>query len=132
MPIKKKYETIKSNPKRWEHYCKQKREWIQKDKLKHPFKWLCIAEKKRNGEVVKPFDLWKLAKKQKLICAISGRKLTTENISVDHVVPLSKGGSTKIDNMQLVDYHANLAKFTFTMSELYTLCEDILKYRSQL
>lgn len=131
MPIKKKYESIKSNPERWEKYKRNKREWIAQDKLKHPFKWLCIAEKKRNGITIKPFDLWKLAKKQKLVCFLTGRKLTVDNISIDHIIPMANGGSTELTNMQLVDYNANLAKHVLTMEELYCLCEDILKYKNR-
>jgi 5-methylcytosine-specific restriction endonuclease McrA len=129
MPIKKKYEAIRLNPERWEKYKKEKREWFRKDRIKHPFKWLCKYEKKRNDITIQPFDLWKLAKKQKLVCAISGRRLTAENLSIDHIIPMVNGGSTEIHNMQLVDYYANLAKFTLTMDELYSLCEDILNYK---
>jgi 5-methylcytosine-specific restriction endonuclease McrA len=75
---------------------------------------------------VRPFDLWKIAKRQKMKCPISGRMLTTENVSIDHILPLIRGGKNELSNLQLTTKEANQAKHTLTQEELIQLCKDIL------
>lgn len=51
----------------------------------------------------------KLFKKQKS-CALCGEVLTLETASVDHKIPLSKGGSNFLDNLQLTHIDCNFKK----------------------
>lgn len=97
------------------------------------FKRLVKAVKKQakiEGDL-KPFDFWKLAKKQKLICPLTGRRLASDNISVDHIIPLSKGGKNSIDNFRLVDKHANLARLHYTDEVFFKLCQDVFEFQSK-
>lgn len=51
--------------------------------------------------------LWERSK----VCGICGEKIETMREStVDHVVPLSKGGSNRMDNLQLAHEACNLKK----------------------
>lgn len=114
---------------------------MYKDKLKekekfkryywnHPFIRLAKAIKKRDkNSKITAKDLWLLAKKQKCKCALTGVKLTNDDISPDHIVPISKGGSSDISNIQLVIKSANLAKHTLSENEFIQLCIDILIYK---
>jgi 5-methylcytosine-specific restriction endonuclease McrA len=82
--------------------------------------------KKRNPDSnISPLDLWKMAKHQKLICPISGRRLTNDSISPDHVIPRSQGGKTELHNIQLVRKEVNLAKHTLSTEEFVKLCKDV-------
>ena len=71
-------------------------------------------------------DLWSIAKKQKLICPLTGEKLTTQNISVDHITPLCKGGTNNAFNIQLITRRANAAKNDMTHDELIRFCKNII------
>ncbi len=64
-------------------------------------------------EKVTQKQLWSLAKKQKLKCALSGKKLTNDNISLDHIIPLCRGGKNLIENLQFVDNSVNLMKGSY-------------------
>jgi 5-methylcytosine-specific restriction endonuclease McrA len=75
------------------------------------------------------FSIWCLAKKQKLKCAISGIKLTGENLSLDHIVPLSRGGDSEITNLQLVEKRVNVMKSDMNIDELVQICEAIVKQK---
>jgi 5-methylcytosine-specific restriction endonuclease McrA len=77
------------------------------------------------------FDLWKLAKKQKLICPLTGRRLTNDSISIDHIIHLSNGGTSLIDNIRLVDYDANMARRALSDSQFIKLCQDVTKKNCQ-
>ena len=57
--------------------------------------------------------------------------LTPENCSIDHVIPLSKGGDHTKDNAQLVVAEANQAKGSLTEKEFLQLCKDVVDYASK-
>ncbi len=80
------------------------------------------------NERIKMVDLRAMLSKQNHKCALTGRELTSENCSIDHIVPLSKGGTHSIDNAQLVVAEANHAKGSLTQDEFGQLCRDVLGY----
>lgn len=131
MPNAKKYKSLKENPIRYQTYLEEKKKWMTEKRKKHPFKYMVNKLKTKYKTTIDPIDLWKIAKRQRLICPLTGRKLTNENISLDHILSIKKGGKNSIDNFQLVDYHANLAKFTLTKEELIKLCQDIIYHNSK-
>ena len=65
-----------------------------------------------------------LLEKQHHKCALTGRKLTPSNVSLDHIWPLSRGGSSEITNCQLVVREANSAKGALTPAEFIELCRQ--------
>ena len=71
-------------------------------------------------------QLEQLLKKQRKRCALPGRDLHPGNVSLDHVWPMSKGGSSDVDNVQLVTREANAAKGGLTPDEFLRLCQDVL------
>ena len=72
------------------------------------------------------FQLWCLAKKQKLICPLTKERLTIENISLDHKIPISKDGTNDISNLQLVTRQSNVIKNNMTMEEFYLFCKNVV------
>lgn len=44
------------------------------------------------------------------VCAVCGTVVTPETVSVDHVVPVSRGGNDDEDNLQLVHRRCNTSK----------------------
>lgn len=58
-------------------------------------------------------------------CALTGRLLTPANCEVDHIVPVSGGGSNTMDNLQLVVSEANQCKRAMTQEDFVRLCEDV-------
>lgn len=97
---------------------------IEKRKI---FKLLArYANKRHNEDIITARDLFSIAKKQKLLCALTGDRLTKDNISVDHIVPKSKGGKNIISNIRLVTYDVNMSKHNHTDDEFLTLCKKVL------
>lgn len=81
--------------------------------------------KKSNGELITAKQLWSLAKKQKMRCAISGVKLTNNNMSPDHIIPFCNGGKNVISNIQLVDKSINFMKCSHSVSEFLDIIKQI-------
>jgi len=77
---------------------------------------------------ITPFDLWKIAKKQKLLCSLTGDKLTSLNASVDHIIPSSKGGKNIVTNIRLVTKDANFMKNSHSDEEFLELCKKVVNY----
>ncbi len=73
-----------------------------------------------------------LLEKQGYRCAISGRQLSPESASLDHIVPLSRGGEHGIGNVWIVDHVVNTAKGTLTVEEFVSMCRDITNHQTSL
>jgi len=71
-------------------------------------------------------QLEELLKRQRKQCGLTGRKLQPSNVSLDHIWPLSRGGSATIENCQLVVREANAAKGSLTPDEFLKLCREVL------
>jgi len=65
--------------------------------------------------------------KQKFCCIYTNRKLIpTENMSIDHIIPTTKGGSSNIDNLQWIDEQINRMKNDFTHDEFIETMKFII------
>lgn len=71
-----------------------------------------------------------LVESQKFRCSLSGRVLTPETASLDHVVPLGRGGAHDISNVSVVDHQVNSAKGTMTVDEFVKLCQDVTDHQT--
>lgn len=60
-------------------------------------------------------------------CALTGRLLTPERCSLDHMKPRAVGGEHALENCQLVVPEANAAKGSMTMEEFLALCRDVVR-----
>lgn len=58
-----------------------------------------------------------IIKRDKQICQYSGRKIDASEISIDHVIPLSKGGKNTWDNLVCCDKKINNKKSNKTPKE---------------
>lgn len=76
---------------------------------------------------------WALIKelliKQEYKCAYTGKPLVVgKNASLDHIMPSSKGGSDKINNLQWVDIDINEMKNDFAHDDFLNTIKHILIY----
>ena len=78
------------------------------------------------GYSLKPMDLWSMAKKQRACCGITGRRLKGQVLSIDHIIPKSKGGSNDKSNLRLAILDANMAKRNKTDDEFIQLCKEVI------
>lgn len=72
-------------------------------------------------------ELRQLLDKQEWKCAYTGKFIYPgENASIDHILPISRGGSkTDINNIQWIDIKVNILKNNTTHEEFLDLCRTI-------
>lgn len=80
----------------------------------------------RNGVGHK--QLLELLERQQYRCALTGIELTPETSSLDHMLPVSRGGSHGIDNVQIILQRVNAAKGTMTNEEFIETCRLVAEH----
>ncbi len=73
-----------------------------------------------------------LVERQRFRCAISGRELTPETASLDHITPLARGGKHELGNVWAVDHQVNTAKGTLSMEEFVAMCRDVVRHQDAI
>ena len=64
-------------------------------------------------------------------CYLTGRPIDLKidkNYHFDHIVSISKGGNSSLDNLGIACREANLAKSNLSVEELLGLCKEILEF----
>jgi len=61
-------------------------------------------------------------------CAMTGRSLSPETASLDHIVPVRLGGGHVVENVQVLHKDVNRAKSTLTNDEFIRLCRDVVSH----
>jgi 5-methylcytosine-specific restriction endonuclease McrA len=79
-------------------------------------------------ETIKAGELVSLLRKQEYRCAYSGRELTPETASIDHTLPISRGGPNDIGNIAIVHMDVNTAKSSMTLAEFVALCREVVAW----
>jgi hypothetical protein len=82
------------------------------------------ANKKANAE-----QLMQLIKRQSFRCALSGVEISPETARLDHIMPVSQGGTDEIVNLQWLHVDANTAKGTMSQEQFILMCRRVSGYR---
>lgn len=73
-------------------------------------------------------NLLTVLESQNYQCALTGRVLTPDSASVDHAMPLSKGGEHAISNVQILHTDVNQAKGVMTTAEFIAMCREVVAH----
>lgn len=75
--------------------------------------------------------LWSLWKQQRGRCALTGVRLTRYNCWLDHIIPISRGGTNDKSNLRWLLKDVNQMKHGLLDEELFVICEQILEHRKK-
>jgi hypothetical protein len=93
---------------------------------------LCGAGEKRTPAIAKTVEVAQLWKKQRGICALSGRRLDRNNAQIDHIQAKANGGSNDISNLRWVHRDVNHAKRILSDEAFLQLCLDVVRHHESL
>jgi 5-methylcytosine-specific restriction endonuclease McrA len=69
-----------------------------------------------------------LVESQGYCCALTGWELKPATASLDHILPVSRGGGHSVENLQVLDYRVNKAKGTMTTAEFVSMCHAVARH----
>ncbi len=117
--------------------AKKRNEWVDRNRdsvnkrnreyLVKRFFWARSLKLKGVGRATEE-DLKTLWDIQNGQCGITGRILDRKYAQLDHIIPKSKGGSDRIENLRWTTKEANLMKRDLTDEELLELCSDVMRW----
>jgi len=73
-------------------------------------------------------EIEELVKRQRYRCALSGRQLDPQIASLDHILPVSRGGDNEVRNLQVLHKDVNMAKGSMTTTEFISLCREVASH----
>ena len=73
-------------------------------------------------------NVLRLLERQQHRCALTGRSLTPDTASLDHIIPVRCGGEHVVENTQVLHKDVNRAKTTMTNEEFIQLCREVVEY----
>lgn len=76
-------------------------------------------------------NVLRLLKWQQFRCALTGRSLTPETASLDHIIPVRLGGEHRIENAQVLHKDVNRAKTTMSNEEFRQLCREVVEHMTR-
>ncbi len=65
---------------------------------------------------------------QNYCCALTGRKLTPKEASLDHIVPVRDGGEHLIENVQVLHRDVNKAKSVLSNQVFIDMCKQVADF----
>jgi 5-methylcytosine-specific restriction endonuclease McrA len=74
-------------------------------------------------------SLLKMLQDQQYRCALTGEELTPATASLDHKIPLSQGGTSDLDNLEIILLQVNAAKGSMTRDEFIALCRKVVAWQ---
>ena len=73
-------------------------------------------------------SVMKLLEWQGFRCALTGRTLSPDTASLDHIIPVSSGGDHVIENTQVVHRDVNKAKTTMNNDVFVMMCREVVQF----
>jgi 5-methylcytosine-specific restriction endonuclease McrA len=79
----------------------------------------------KSQEKVTPNNIYRAIEAQQFLCPLTGERLEPSSASLDHIVPLSKGGKHEMSNVWIVSKTVNAAKGTMALEEFIAMCKAV-------
>lgn len=100
-----------------EHYASTMREWRQNNRERMRSHWAKrrLLKKLQRDETL--VDYSTVLERDGYVCYLCEKCVEPDDVHMDHVIPLSKGGRHSIDNLRVTHSKCNLAKGVKSLDE---------------
>jgi hypothetical protein len=75
-------------------------------------------------------NVLELLRWQNFRCALTGRVLSPDEASLDHIIPVRDGGEHVIENTQILHRDVNRAKSVLPNEVFITMCREVVAHNS--
>ena len=82
------------------------------------------------GKKAKASDIIVILENQLYACALTGEPLDPSFAQLDHIVPVSKGGTHEASNIQIVTREINRMKGNLGNDEFIALCKRVAEWNN--
>jgi 5-methylcytosine-specific restriction endonuclease McrA len=119
----------RSSKKHRETWGKGKnRKRLDRMKAERPFEWKSWKYQTQCRVKITGTELERIWAAQNGKCGLTGRAMTPQTAELDHIVPISRGGSLEIGNLRWLCSEANQAKGKMLDHEFFAICEEVSEY----
>jgi hypothetical protein len=84
-----------------------------------------VSSRRPTGDVSTE-NIMRLLEYQQYRCALTGRELSPETASLDHIIPIRLGGAHAMENVQVLHKDVNRAKGSFTNEAFIDMCREVV------
>jgi 5-methylcytosine-specific restriction endonuclease McrA len=82
----------------------------------------------RPSGAINPSNVLRLLEWQEYRCALTGRLLSPDSASLDHIIPVRDGGGHTLENVQVLHKEVNRAKSTLTHDQFIQMCREVVDH----
>jgi len=101
-------------------------------KKRFPWKTRANTIRARCGADIWDTDLINIFQNQNSRCTLCGKVLDENGtLHIDHIEPLSKGGTTTVDNLQILCVYCNIGKYDLSVDDYITHCLNVVNHTKQ-
>ena len=101
-------------------------------KASDPFRWKAQQARRKLGWYIMAEDLRSLWLRQGGLCGLTGQPMDVMTATIDHIVPISRGGSNELSNLRWTTKAANQAKGNLLDEEFLALCRQVAEHIGRL
>ena len=129
---KQYYEEHKEEYLQWrKKHLDNKRRYDKQYRKEKPFKVIShqcnkLIKKYPNIGLVTPEQIEDIYNKQNGKCAILGKEYSLEELSLDHIIPVSNNGTNHISNLRFIHWRLNLFKLDSTEEEFISDLNELV------
>ena len=109
----------------WAHQDRKTQGYYIYDTEKDQVIWKQVVQRKHRSAVTREM----LYKQYDGRCQLCGKKLTLDNMTLDHIVPLNLGGADRLENIQIACFACNQFKSNIRPEDFEQKIIDIFLYQ---
>lgn len=111
----------------WSHQDRKTQGYYIYDTEKERVIWKQVVQRKHRSAMTREM----LYKQYDGRCQLCGKKLTLDNMTLDHIVPLNLGGADRLENIQIACFACNQLKKNILPEDFLNRVTNVFMYQME-